>query len=229
MIEFVCSGCSAGFQISGTWFKIQELLVAHPIWLKRDKACPYCTGLLVRPTPTLNRQRAWRCLDVDEFFRALCGFGLPEELDCTPESVNTLIQSNPIVGVDMAAAGGDRTAVFAINLSNDLKLHLVSSPDGPCIYKITRTTHGNCDSSHLSTQAPDSTVQCTHQGISSGGQEANPSQGVGDVVADIHAESAGRVEPTDTPLQTNTDLDAGHSVGTATGGSSNSTCASAAT
>lgn len=227
MIQFVCSNCPAGYQISGTWFKIQELLVAHPRWQDHAKECPLCGGVLLfptaRPSPEIPIHREWRKLDVEEFFRALCGFGLPEELGCTPEAVSALMQVNPIIGMDMAAAGGDRSVVYSINLSNNLRLHLVSSPEGPCIYKITRSQHGNSDSNHLPKEATDVVIQRPHQGVPASGEETGLSERISDAGSDINAEGAGRATSTDTALQECSNLDAGSPVGTSTGGGSDST------
>ena len=226
MIQFVCSKCPAGYQISGTWFKIQELLVAHPRWQDHDKECPLCGGVLLLHSPRLNIRREWRRIDAEEFFRALCGFGLPEELGCNLEAVSALMQANLVVGIDMAEAGGDRTAVYAINLRNGpdgWKLHLVSSPEGPCIYKITRSQHGNSDSNHLPAKTTDIVIQRPHQGVPIAGAEANPGERTGDAGADINAENTGGITPADSTVQACSNLDAGNPLGTSAGRSSNST------
>jgi hypothetical protein len=222
MILFVCSNCPAGYRVAGTWFKIQELLVAHPRWREHDKECPLCGKVLLLYSSKTAPHREWRQLDVEEFFKALCGFGLPEELGCTPKAVAALIQANPIIGIDMAAAGSERTVVYSINLSNNMMLHLASSPEGPCIYKITRTQHGNCDRNNLPKKATDASVQCPHQGISAGEQEADAVSGVSNASSGINAESAGGTAPADTTLQECSDMDASHSLGAAARGSSNS-------
>lgn len=223
MIQFVCSKCPTGYQISGTWFKIQELLVAHPRWQNHAKECPLCGGALLfptaRPSPEIPIHREWRRIGVEEFFRALCGFGLPEEICCTPEVVSALMKTNLFVGVDMAAAGSDRTVIYSINLSNDWKMHLVSSPEGPCIYKITRSQHGNSDSNHLPAKTTDVVIQCPHQGVPAAREETGLSERTSDVGSDIYAESAGRTASADTALQACSNLDAVSPVGTSAGGS----------
>jgi hypothetical protein len=229
MIQFVCSNCPAGYQISGTWFKIQELLVAHPRWQDHEKRCPLCDCVLLLHSPRIAIHRDWRRIGVEEFFKALCGFGLPEEIGCTPDVVSALLKANPIVGIDMAAAGEDRTAVYAIILDNNLRLHLVSSPDGPCIYKITRTQHGDSNSSHLSKEATDVVIQRPHQGVPTGGQEVDVESGVSNADSNVNAEGVGGAAPADTALQKGADLDAGRPMGTTTGGSSNSASTQVAT
>ena len=230
MIQFACSKCPAGYLVHGTLFKIQELLVANPMWREKNKGCPLCGEVLLLGTPKLREpHRKWRRIEVEEFFKALCGFGLPEELDCTPKAVAALIQVNPIIGIDMAAASSERTVVYSINLSNGMLLHLASSPEGPCIYKITRTQHGNRDCNHLPKKASDNSVQCPHQGISAGEQEADVGAGVSNVGSDINAKGAGGTAPTDTALQACSVMDAGNPVGTSAGGSSNSTSSQVST
>lgn len=229
MIQFVCSKCPTGYQITGTWFKIQELLVAHPRWRDRNKECPLCGGVLLLHSPRLPVHREWRQIGVEEFFRALCGFGLPEEVCCTPKVISALMQANLVVGLDMAEAGGDRTAVYAISLSNDWKLHLVSSPEGPCIYKITRSQHGNSDSNHLPEKTTDVVIQRPHQGVPAAGAEANLGERTGDAGADINAEDIGGATPADSAVQACSNLDAGSSMGTSAGGSSNATSTQATT
>jgi len=223
MIQFVCPNCPTGYQISGNWFKIQELLVAHPRWKDHDKECPLCGGVLLLQSPKIAADREWRRLNVDEFFRALCGFGLPDELGCAPEVVSALIRANPIIGIDMAEAGGDRTAVYSIILSNDLKLHLVSSPEGPCIYKITRSQHGNSDSSHLPKETTDVVIQRPHQGVPATREEIGPSAGAGNASSDINAEGVGGATPPGKTLQACPDMDASSTMGATAGGGSNST------
>lgn len=196
--------------------------MAHSRWRNHDKVCPLCRGELLLHAPSIPVEREWRQLNVEDFFRALCGFGLPDQLGCAPEIISSLLAANTIVGVDMAIAGGDRTVVFSINLNNGLKLHMASSPEGPCIYKITRAQYGNSDSSHLSKKTTDDTIQCPHQGVPAAGEKADLSERAGDAGSDINAEGAGRVASTDTALQECSDMDAGNPMGTSAGGSSNS-------
>jgi hypothetical protein len=224
MIQFVCSKCPAGYLVYGTWFKIQELLVAHPMWREKDKGCPLCGEVLLLGAPKLREpHRKWRRIEVEEFFKALCGFGLPEELGCTPKAVAALMQANPIIGIDMAAAGSERTVVYALILGNDMRLHLASSPEGPCIYKITRTQNGHSNSNHLPKKAADVSVQCPHQGISAGEQEADAGSGVSNASSDINAEGAGGTASADTTLQERSVMDASHSMGAAARGSAYAT------
>ena len=229
MIVFVCSSCLAGYRITGSWFKIQELLVAHPRWQDHVKCCPLCGDELLLHSPRIPTHREWRQVDVEEFFRALCGFGLPEEIGCTPEAVSTLMQAHPVIGIDMAVAGGDRTVVYSINLENNLKLHLVSSPEGPCIYKITRTKHGDSDSRHLPAKATDVVIQRSHQGVPAAGEEADPGERTSDAGSDINAEDTGGASPASTTLQACSNLDAGSPMGASAGRSSNSASTQTAT
>ena len=230
MIQFVCSKCPAGYSVHGTWFKIQELLVANPMWRDKDKSCPLCGEVLLLHALKLREpNRKWRRIDVEAFFRALCGFGLPEELGCSPEAISSLILANPIVGIDMAAAGGDRTVVYTINLKNNTKLHLAASPEGPCIYKITRMGNGHSNCNDIQKKTADSSVQRPHQGVQAEGEKADFDPRVSDVGADINGEDSGGVAPTGAGIQTGSDLDASHSVGASAGGSSSASSAQVTT
>ena len=225
MIRYICTSCDVGYVILGNLFRIKELLLDHPMWRAKPHLCPSCDQPLEldRACVYPSTERTWKRIGVEEFFRALCGFGLPDELGCAPEVIASLLSANLIIGVDIAATGADRTVIHSINLSNNLKLHLASSPDGPCVYKITRTKNGNSDCSNLPNETTDVAIQCSHQGVSAEGEKADPGKRTGGVDTNVNAEDSGGVAPSGTAVQTSSDLDASNSVGAPAGRSSDTT------
>lgn len=77
-------------------------------------------------------------LNPKEFFSALCGFGLPDEIGCAPEIVKAMLLSARVSDVGVRESSSGRTILDRIFLDNKTCIHLAASPSGPCVFKITR-------------------------------------------------------------------------------------------
>ena len=82
-------------------------------------------------------------LSMAELFRAMSGFGLPDELQVEPEYVKALLLSNPITDLLLQRSDSGRTVIKRLDLKNGLSIHLASSPRGATVYKITRGDQWN--------------------------------------------------------------------------------------
>ena len=94
-----------------------------------------CPGELKRSAPT----PADLVLTLKEFVSAVAGFGLPSEIDASPEVVRAMLLAHKVVGVKIAQdASGPRSILTELILDNDTTLHLAGGGSGPTVYKITR-------------------------------------------------------------------------------------------
>lgn len=137
-MKTVCNTCGLAIQVNGSDQRIKDLL-SREIWGSMFP-CPRCgVGQAIRDTELpLELEAAWVELTPDEYFRALHGFGLPDEINCPPEVIQSLLLGNSVVGVGVELAPKQRTVLNTLELSNGLTLHLGVSTNGPVVFKITR-------------------------------------------------------------------------------------------
>ena len=148
MIAFGCDTCATVVKVYGELQTIKDLILSHPRWNGRWPCIRYgCSdemGLLSKgltsdlKTATSAGIVTEHILNPEEFFRALCGYGVPEEIGCEPEVVRALLLSASISDIGMRRSKSNRTIVDRIDLDNGTSLHLASSPAGPAVFKITR-------------------------------------------------------------------------------------------
>ena len=165
---FGCDSCLQIIKLQGDQELINKLILHHVRWLKGWPCVTCnCKGPMTRvdgeTLEQLKQESTQRLLSVitlnpEEFFRALCGLGLPDELGCEPEIVKSLLLSNKIVDVGIFPLGTKRTVLTQMYLDNGLCIHLASSPAGPVVFKVTRGQHGTSTSAELSENTPDNNV-----------------------------------------------------------------------
>ena len=142
MWYYVCLTCGTVVVISGSVEDHDRLFVRHQNW---KKGCPCitfgCQGSLDRTLDIawcVNQASRILRLSPQEFFRALCGGGTPEEVLCSPEVVRAFLLSSRIVKVDLRQEmGSDRTFIDRIYLENETVLHLGGAA-GAMVYKVTK-------------------------------------------------------------------------------------------
>lgn len=81
-------------------------------------------------------------LNAAEYFRAACGFGLPDEISTEPEVVKSLLLSSRVIEAKVQKSISGRTILSRLDLDNGLSLHLAMSSNGPTVFKITRKQDG---------------------------------------------------------------------------------------
>ena len=137
-MKTICNSCGLIIQVNGPEERVRELL-GRELWGDMFP-CPRCEfGRAIRdievPEALPDAQVE---LTPEEYFRALHGFGLPDEINCPPEVIRSLLLTNQVVGVGVDLAPKQRTILNSLDLANGLTLHLGVSTQGPVIYKITR-------------------------------------------------------------------------------------------
>jgi len=137
---FLCNKCGLGVRIVGDLTESTTLLIKHPKW--RDSRPCIRTGCggemeLQGKFDYEDAVQEDHTLEVHEFFRALCGFGTPDEIASEPEIVRSLLKSEKIVDVKVRKSY-TRTVVDHIDLANGLRLHFTLGSEGAVVYKITR-------------------------------------------------------------------------------------------
>lgn len=150
---WACPVCLTLVVVRGDLSEVRTLLLDHPMW-KDGWPCVQCNSPMERMDTTSGRSLTMLAtrgaltkyeLTAREFFGALCGFGLPQEVGCEPEVVKALLRSTKIRDVVVVPASLGRTAIREIHLDNGLRLHLASSLAGATVFKITRAHNDGCD------------------------------------------------------------------------------------
>jgi len=147
-----CRQCLSVVMIRGSLTRHKELILDHEMF-KDGWPCVRCSSKMysldqedIVCTADIKFSVKYE-LTVDEFFMALCGFGLPDELGCEPEIVRAVLLSAKIIDVATNVSCSGRTVISKIALDNGLSLHLAGSPYGATVYKITRAHNDRVDSS----------------------------------------------------------------------------------
>jgi hypothetical protein len=138
-MKTICNTCGLVIEINGDPQRVKDLL-GREIWGEM-LPCPRCElGQAIRDIELPDEQipEAQIELTPEEYFRALHGFGFPDEINCPPEVIRGLLLTNQVVGVGVSLAPKQRTVLNSIELENGLTLHLGISTQGPVVFKITR-------------------------------------------------------------------------------------------
>jgi len=143
MIVVVCSNasCGAAFRVMGDPVEVNHLVGASSSFWPNRYTCPSCeaaaTGVLesdidVRTLPSL------RDLEAQELFQALNGMGLPEEQDCTIESVTKVLLDQRIVKViGHSIEGTRRYCLEHVEFDDGRRLYFAAGSHGATAYRLT--------------------------------------------------------------------------------------------
>lgn len=140
-----CDKCMTIVRVHGDPDSIQRLIVEHSLWkdgmpcVRSD--CDAMMGGVTNPVAESALRQGWvnsLNLTAEEFFQALCGFGLPEEIGSDPEVVRALLLSAKVSDVSVHASSSGKTVLDRVDLDNGTSLHLAPSSRGAVVFKVTR-------------------------------------------------------------------------------------------
>ena len=143
MIKYsLCNTCFQGYEIQvypDTTHLLRDLI-------EEDGCCPCpkdCGGRVnlldspeIKALATDPRLVSIQ-LDIKEFFRAVMGAGLPDEIPTSPEAVDALLRTHRVVKTEVHQVG-KFIALSRLVLENGLSLHLASGHGTAIILKITK-------------------------------------------------------------------------------------------
>lgn len=145
---YACDSCLSVIRVTGDPEAWQRLIVDHTLW-QDGLPCFYdgCGDKLYKigseeipAVVNAASHNVFRTLDltVEEFFRALCGYGLPEEVGRGPEVARALLLSSRVSDVSVRKSPSGKAILDRLDLEDGTRLHLASSSHGPVVFKMTR-------------------------------------------------------------------------------------------
>lgn len=126
---FTCAACLKGFRVHGN----KELLKKC---VEVEARCPHCDTQLEVGYSSKSREHIE--LDVGDFWRAVHGFGLPDEVVAGHEAIEALLLTHRVAAVDANKTRTGRVEIRSLTLANGVKLHFASSGEGAVIFKATK-------------------------------------------------------------------------------------------
>lgn len=143
MIAIVCTGCAHCLHVVGDVSEVDQLVGQRSDFWPDKYPCWNCgsqaQGFL---SPEISAAAMEKLqifhLTPQEAFAALMGMGLPEERKCCAEVVEALLQGVGLKVKGKEFRGLDRYFIDQIELADGTKLFLGSSPQGACVYRITK-------------------------------------------------------------------------------------------
>lgn len=152
MKYYACDNCLLLIRVHGDPDIVQRLILEHSLWKDGlpcvSEGCGEKLKLLTKEEGRLSSKASdsglIRVVDLtaEEFFNALCGYGMPDELGAQPEVVKALLLSAKVLDVEAAMAPSGRTILSKLSLDNGTCVHLASSSYGPAVLKVTRRRDG---------------------------------------------------------------------------------------
>ena len=149
MKYYACDRCLTAVKVHGDPDSIQKLIVQHVRW-KDGLPCVRtgCSSTMYAFENASSGHLGMMtvlCLTAEEFFSALCGYGLPDEIGSEPEVVQALLLSSKVIGAAVGKSLSGRAILSKLELENGTCLHLASARQGPTVYKVTRKRHDQKD------------------------------------------------------------------------------------
>lgn len=101
--------------------------------------CPRLCGgsISVKESIDISSLKDPMTLSLLELYRAVNGYGLPDEIQTDPTVVEALLKSSPVSSVSTEMSG-KRVILNSITLENGSTIHLAPSSRGACVLKITK-------------------------------------------------------------------------------------------
>lgn len=168
---YACDRCLTVVRVHGDPASIRRLIVRHTLW-KDGLPCvnSHCQEKMyelsneeARAISSVTTPGVVNLLNltVGEFFRALCGYGLPDEIKAEPEVVKAMLLSSRVVDASVSMSASGKTLLEQLDLENGTSLHLASSSRGPVVFKVTRRHDAKIDnvSGKLQQNSEDGTVR----------------------------------------------------------------------
>jgi hypothetical protein len=128
---FTCFACSHDFRVIGD----EELLRKC---VSVDPKCPHCEGALKLGSAMVERGHTTTELAVGDFWSAIHGFGLPEEVVAGPEAIEAMLLAHMVVEADVKKTTTGRVEIRSLTLNNGVKMHFAASGEGAVIFKSTK-------------------------------------------------------------------------------------------
>lgn len=130
---FRCAICNNAYVVSGLKEETTRLLEC-----KEEFSCitPFCSGLLKRVNWPLVGDKV-TTLPLNQFFRAVNGFGLAKGDPASASKVRDLLVTKRISSVVVEPVGDpERTIIKYVVLEDGTRLHFTASSKGACVYYV---------------------------------------------------------------------------------------------
>jgi len=145
-----CTRCRMLVQVEGSQYDLQRLdQIMANLWRKCINGCK---DAMQEEIPLdlwgkLIAAKTYVHLSVGEFVSALAGYGLPDEIDASAEVVGAMLKACSVTDFHLvqSTTHARRSILTSLTLDNGTTIHLASGPEGPTVYKITRSIHANTD------------------------------------------------------------------------------------
>lgn len=79
-----------------------------------------------------------KTLEPHEYYRALLGFGMPDQVEVTTESLEAFLKGYKVVEVIGLETDNRRFYLHQLVLENGVRIHFAASALGALVYKMTR-------------------------------------------------------------------------------------------
>lgn len=139
-IWFRCSKCESSFFVKSS--DEQKKLLNG-----KSMRCPNyirCKGQIIkRGWTNVHEIRKYTWVSALELYQACAGLGFEAERDCSPKTINNIMQGSRIMDAEIIATTHPKKSILlSLTLEDGKTIHLASSVYGPVIYKITGIHHG---------------------------------------------------------------------------------------
>lgn len=131
MCTFCCEECGEDYRVLG-----DEELLRRCVAI--DPKCPRCERPLRLGSSPAAKRRLVTELDAQEFWNAINGFGLPEEVEAGPEAIEAMLLAHRVVAADIRNTATSRVEIRSLTLNSGVKLHFAASGEGAVIFKSTK-------------------------------------------------------------------------------------------
>jgi len=145
MMLVVCGNlaiCESVFRVLGDWQEVKTLVGPQSEFWPQGFTCPKCGGpaqgvMEVDVNVNLLAGFTIRELEAQEMYRAQYGMGLPEELDCRREVVESLLREHPIKRVSgHEVPGATRFILEYLELWDGSRVYFGASSHGAAVTRI---------------------------------------------------------------------------------------------
>ena len=136
-----CAGCRELFKIEGDHDPLEDDLRAGPV------KCPLCLQVSVSVTSVKMGEPPVQELTAQQFWMAINGFGMPDEIVTEPEAVEAMFLAHRIKRVKLGRSVSMRAVINELELDNGITFHFTASGEGAVIFKSTRTKEKKEDAS----------------------------------------------------------------------------------
>jgi hypothetical protein len=143
IITTLCNGCLQPFEIQVS--PDETHLIKELLNETQEMKCPRLCGgsILFSNNPDFLsmakdvRLKETLRLTGKELYKAAMGFGLPDEIPMSKETVDAMLTSSPVIGVETEQVGKN-IYLHELRLANKTIIHLTSGQQGSQVLKITR-------------------------------------------------------------------------------------------